>query len=64
MRKLVFRTFDQLRLRLARVLKFGYSKESYYTIQAVNNKGADQTAQMHRLISAFVVRIWHKQVFS
>ena len=43
---------------------FGYSKKRYYTIQAVNNKGADQTAQMHRLICAFVVRIWHEQVFS
>ena len=37
----------------------------YYTIQAANNKGADQTARMRRLICAFVVRIWHsKQVFS
>ena len=35
----------------------------YYTIQAANNKGADKTAQTHRLICAFVVRIWHKQVF-
>ena len=32
-------------------------------MQAVNNKGADQTARMRRLICAFVVRIWHKQVF-
>ena len=30
-----------------------------YTIQAANNKGADQTAQMRRLICTFVVRIWH-----
>ena len=29
----------------------------------MNNKGADQTARMRRLICAFVVRIWHKQVF-
>ena len=43
---------------------FGYSKQRYYTVQAVNNKGADQTARMHRLICTFVVRIWHKQVFS
>ena len=28
------------------------------------NKGADQTVRMRRLICAFVVRIWHKQVFS
>ena len=31
---------------------------------AVNNRGADQTARMRRLIFSFVVRIWHKQVFS
>ena len=34
----------------------------------MNNKGTDQTAWMRRLICAsacaFVVRIWHKQVFS
>ena len=30
----------------------------------MNNKGADQTARMHRLICAFVVCIWQKQVFS
>ena len=36
----------------------------------MNNKGADQTVRMHRLIcafvmiSAFVIRIWQKQVFS
>ena len=33
------------------------------TIQAANNKGADQTARMCRLNCACVVRIWHKQVF-
>ena len=27
----------------------------------MHNKGADQTARMHRLICIFVVRIWHKQ---
>ena len=43
---------------------FGFSKQRYYTIQAANNKGADRTAWMRRLICAFVVRIWHKQVFS
>ena len=42
---------------------FSYSKYRYYTIQAANNIGADQTAQICRLISAFVVPIWHKQVF-
>ena len=36
----------------------------YYTIWAANNKGADQTARMCRLISASVVHIWYKQVFS
>ena len=53
--------------RLARVLKswrFGFSQCRYYTILAANNKGADQTARMRRLICAFVVRIWHKLVFS
>ena len=30
----------------------------------MNNKGADQTARMCRLICGFVVRIWQKQVFS
>ena len=33
-------------------------------MQAVNNKGTDQTARMRRLICAFVVRIMYKQVFS
>ena len=26
----------------------------YYTFQVVNNKGADQTVQMHRLVCSFV----------
>ena len=42
---------------------FSYSKLRYYTIQAVSNKGADQTVRMRRLICVFVVRIWHKLVF-
>ena len=29
---------------------------SYFTFQIANNKGADQTAWMHRLVCAFVVR--------
>ena len=29
----------------------------YYTTQAANNKGADQTVQMRRLICTFVVRM-------
>ena len=28
---------------------------SYFTFQIANNKGADQTAQMRRLVCAFVV---------
>ena len=32
----------------------------YHSVLAANNKGADQTARMHRLICAFVVRIWYK----
>ena len=32
---------------------FWYSKYRYYTIQVANNKGADQTAQMRRLICTF-----------
>ena len=36
----------------------------YYTIQATNNKGADQTARMRRLICTFFVRILLKQTFS
>ena len=50
--------------RPARGLKFGFRKLRYYSIQAANNKGADQTAWMGGLICAFVVHIWHKQVFS
>ena len=37
---------------------FGFSKYRYYTIKSANNKGAEQTARMRRLICAFVVRIW------
>ena len=46
--------------RLARSWNFGYSKRRYYNIQAANNKGAD----LRILICAFVVLIWHEQVFS
>ena len=35
----------------------------YHSVLAANNKGADQTVQMRRLICAFVVRIWHKTHF-
>ena len=48
----------------ARVLKLCIdSKYTHYTILAANNKGADQTAGMRRLICAFVVRIWDKTCF-
>ena len=49
--------------KLARGMKLTILKLAvlYYL---ANNKGADQTAPMRRLICAFVVCIWHKQVFS
>ena len=43
---------------------FEYRNKRYHTILMMNNKGADQTARMHKLICTFVVRIWLKQVFS
>ena len=39
---------------LARVLKFQISKYRHYTVEAANNKGADQTARMRRLICALL----------
>ena len=43
--------------RLARKLKLDkLSKLTYGTCQKANNKGTDQTAQMHRLVCAFIVR--------
>ena len=36
---------------------FGYHKYTNHTFQTVNNRGADQTVRMCRLICAFVVRI-------
>ena len=42
---------------------FGYRRMMYFTIQAANNKGVDETARMRRLICTFVVRIWHKTGF-
>ena len=52
--------------QLARVLKFWLQQEDvpvlYYP--GSEKKGADQTAPMRRLVCAFVVRIWYKQVFS
>ena len=49
--------------KLARVLKLCIEQVAYCTIYEANNKGADQTAQMRRLICTFVVRIWHKTHF-
>ena len=50
--------------RLARVFKFWLQQEEVWYYEAANNKGADQTARMRRLICTFVVRIGQKQVFS
>ena len=46
----------------AKGLKHSYSTienlsaNSYFTVLIVNNKGADQTVRMRRLVCAFVVR--------
>ena len=53
--KLVSNRSPQLQ-RLARKLKFHYSKFTYDTFQKANNKGANQTAGMRRLVCACVVR--------
>ena len=53
-RKPVFGVCDQVMLSYRdqlETLNFGFSKNMYYTIWVANNKGADQTARMHRLIS-------------
>ena len=49
-------------LRRLASLKFS-EVANCYTIKAANNKGADQTAWVRRLICAFVVRIWHETGF-
>ena len=41
--------------RLARILKFLCKKFSYHTFNRLNNKGADETVQMCRLVCAFDV---------
>ena len=41
--------------RLARKLKFAHREPRYDTFQKANNKGADQTARMRRLVCACVV---------
>ena len=43
---------------------FAYSRLRYYSLPRANNKGADQSAQMRRLVCAFVVRQPPKTVFS
>ena len=42
---------------------FGYINKRYHSVLAANNKGADQSARMRRLICAFVVRRLHKTHF-
>ena len=37
-------------------ISWPYSNINYRTLPRANNKGADQTARMHRLVCAFVVR--------
>ena len=69
-RKPVFGVCDQVWLKtvllrdtsLLESWNFEYNNKRYYTNKTANKKGADQTAQMRRLICAFVLRIWHKQV--
>ena len=54
-----FRIFEILnfhpcvQLQLARILKFCLNKFKYYTLQGVNNKGADLTVQMDQLVCTF-----------
>ena len=43
---------------------FGFRKIRYYTMLVASNKCTDQIARMCKLICAFVVRIWQKQVLS
>ena len=72
MRKPVFGVYDWARLKpvgsatkLARVSKLlDIAGIVIILSKQRKKKGADQTARMRRLICAFVVCIWHKQVFS
>ena len=64
MRKPVFGVATKCDSTTHESLNIGYNKYRYYTVWAANNKGADQTARIRRLICVFVVRIWNKQVFS
>ena len=56
------------RIHVARILKLSLLVESRFnstcTLQKVNNKGADQTAQMQRLVCAFAVHMHQSQIFS
>ena len=49
---------------VARILKFCISKFDYNTFQIGNNKGADQSAKMHKLACAFVVHMQQNLVLS
>ena len=51
---------------IARILKLSLLVESRFnsTLQKVNNKGADQTAQMRRLVCTFAIHMHQSQVFS
>ena len=70
-RKPVFGARDEVRLKLAssdtkdslEKGRFYLSKFCYISSQKANNKIVDRTAQMRRLISAFVVRIQENQDF-
>ena len=44
-------------------LKFRIYKLEVLFCLGTDIKGADQAARMHKLICAFVVRIWHKTHF-
>ena len=70
-RKPVFGVCDQVRLKPAcsatetsKSLEMLDLENRNMILSNRNNKGADQTVWMHRLICSFVVHIWHKQVFS
>ena len=71
-RKHVFGVCDQVRLKLAcsaietsqRLEILHLETTDIILSKQRNNKGADHTARVRRLICAFVVRIWQKQVFS
>ena len=48
--------------RLAKIMKFALKEIDYYTVQKTNNKGADQTSQMRRLVCVFVIHMQQSQV--